>query len=126
MKITNNVMQPNFQAKLKNNENVTNLLRYANGDEVLQLKGALTNLSKVAPSDILEIRQEESDNPRQKRYNLVNVNNPDKMLYLGFSFDIKKLVEKLNQISVEGSDSYNDIFESRLEKDKQDVINMLA
>lgn len=60
MRITQNanVAQPNFQARLKNNDVTKEIVNKMTDKELDKFKNSLDNLSKVGPKDVLEVTKQ--------------------------------------------------------------------
>lgn len=58
------VATPSFQARLKNNKVTEKVVNKMNEDQLTVFKQALTNLSKVAPNDVVEISKKTQGSSR--------------------------------------------------------------
>lgn len=123
MNITNNAMQPSFQARLKNNELTKNMVNRMDDKEAFAMKDALTKLSKVAPDDVLEVKQVGRSGKRGPVYGVVNEARNKQVVIGGPN---GQLVDILNKASEKGSEMYNRLFESDGDKAKKDIFDMMA
>ena len=109
MNVSTNVMQPSFQARLKNNDLTKNIVNKMDDKEAFAMKDALTKLTKVAPDDILEVKQVGMSGKRGPIYGVVNEAR-NKQVEIGGSNG--RLVDILSKASEKGSEMYNRLFES--------------
>ena len=123
MNITNNAMQPSFQARLKNNELTKNMVNRMDDKEAFAMKDALTKLSKVAPDDVLEVKQVGRSGKRGPVYGVVNEARNKQVVIGGPN---GQLVDILNKASEKGSEMYNRLFESDGDKAKKDIFDIMA
>ncbi len=123
MNITNNAMQPSFHARLKNNDLTKNMVNRMDDKEAFAMKDALTKLAKVAPDDVLEVKQVGRSGKRGPVYGVVNEARNKQVVIGGPN---GQLVDILNKASEKGSEMYNRLFESDGDKAKKDIFDMMA
>jgi len=121
--VSTNVMQPSFQARLKNNDVTKNIVNKMDDKEAFAMKDALTKLTKVAPDDILEVKQVGMSRKHGPIYGVVNEAR-NKQVEIGGSNG--RLVDILSKASEKGSEMYNRLFESDADKAKKDIFDMMA
>ena len=123
MNVSTNVMQPSFQARLKNNDLTKNIVNKMDDKEAFAMKDALTKLTKVAPDDILEVKKVGISRKHGSIYAVVNEAR-NKQVEIGGSNG--RLVDILSKASEKGSEMYNRLFESDADKAKKDIFDMMA
>ncbi len=144
MNINNNCSakfsQPNFKARLKENELVNQLYKYVDKDDKEAFDKALRTFSHVATNDVVELRKTKEDNTEV--YSLVNTKDDKKKLLVCRMFPTAKceddgpeeyrvehsrlgyvreaLVDTLKEASNKCSDAFHSLF-----GDKSDYGNRL-
>lgn len=109
MNITSTAMTPNFCARLIENEATAGLRKNMTKDETAKFNQAVSNISKVAPNDVLEIQQTQVYPKRGPQYALKNLIN-SKIQTIGKLFSAM-ITEVLNQVSVKNSQMYTCFFD---------------
>lgn len=109
MNITGAMMQPSFGARLVENDATATLRKNMTKDETAKFNQAVSNISKVAPNDVLEIQQTSVHPKRGPQYALKNLTN-GKIQTVGKLFPAM-ITEVLNQASVKDSQMYTCFFD---------------
>jgi len=125
-----NSTMPSFGAKLRNNEESTNLLNNMNKLELHLYDQALKKLENHNENDVLEIRKEQDETGSGNlKYSIVNLSNEDNKLdiipkiFQSVEFCI---IQGLNEASKIGSEAYNKLFNHNNEKEGEQSKEDLA
>ena len=123
-----NAINPNFGAKLRNNEATTNLLNNMDSDDLKSFKSALKKLDKHHKDDVIELRK----NEERDSYLLVNAANEDKQIDIGKPL-IRTMeswvIKNLKMASEKGSEVYDALFnnkEEEAQKEREQVLSMMV
>lgn len=143
MNINPTATQPNFKAKVKNNDYMQGYINYASKREMKELKKSFESLNKVYPNDVLEITR---DN-KKEQYVVKNANKDTVSTFKAtepevvgnmestYIFDsIKPLSTLIQDIARVGSIEHNEVFglnkakkePAQENKDKKELLDMLA
>ena len=115
--------QPNFKARLKNNDLTKKIVNRMDDKEAFAMREALTKLSKVAPDDVLEIKYLGKSGKHGSVCGIVNEARNKQVVIGGVN---GQLVDILNKASEKGSEMYNRLFESDGDKAKKDIFDMMV
>lgn len=131
MNITNNAAQPSFQARIKKNDYMENFVRGLDKKEHAQFKEALTNLAKVAPNDVVEIKQTAQGGGGSTsigdvgewspEYKITNMNNPKQSMTTNKQMTAKRMINLINELANPKSEAHAKVF-----NDSSDVLDMMA
>lgn len=81
---TKNLTQPSFKASLKNNELLSDLLKYMSDEDKDAFNKALKTFSHVATDDVVELRKTKENN--SDVYSLMNTKNDKKSVLVCRTF----------------------------------------
>lgn len=133
--ISNNTANPSFTARLKNNNETTNIVKSMDSDQLKDFKSALKNLGKHHENDVFEIKEtytpgeHELDSPTQK-WELVNVHNPKQKINMTPSFHhqlIPNIIDTLKNVAKKGTEEYNTMFNcTKNEEMEKEIFSMMA
>lgn len=136
MKVNAVAVQPNFTAKVKNNEYMQNVVQNSNKNELANLKISLSALEKVQPKTVLEINKQDCGSVTiknlEKNTTSTFKGESEFLVAGGFPFNGNKpvnLPDLLMKISTKGSDEYNKVFNAeptKEQKAQKEVFDMLA
>lgn len=117
MKFTPVATQPNFTAKVKNNDFMQNYVKNSNKDRLDNLKESLTALKNVYPQDTLEIKANKKggfDVKNENKKTSVSfeaekrtLQTAEAKLEMPMPLNLPKL---LKNIATKGTDEYNKVF----------------
>lgn len=126
MKINSPATQPNFTAKVKNNDFMQNYIKNSSKNNLKSLKTSLNALDKVHQGDVLEIRKNKKggfdvDNLTKKTSNSFT---PERTITPMMDFSIKdtlplSLPKLIKDIATKGTEAYNKVFNAKEKPAKQ-------
>ena len=140
MKINSPATQPNFTARVKNNDFMQDYISKSSKNNLKSLKTSLNALDKVHQGDVLEIRKNKKggfdvDNLTKKTSNSFT---PERTITPMMDFQIKdtlplSLPKLIKDIATKGTEAYNKVFnakekpaepskDERLQKEISDVV----
>lgn len=126
MKINSPATQPNFTARVKNNDFMQNYIKNSSKNNLKSLKTSLNALDKVHQGDVLEIRKNKKggfdvDNLTKKTSNSFT---PERTITPMMDFPIKdtlplSLPKLIKDIATKGTEAYNKVFNAKEKTAKQ-------
>ena len=124
-----NSTMPSFGAKLKNNEETTEIVNSMDERQLKEFKSALKKLDKHHEHDVLEIRKEYSCKDTYRHY-LVNTSNNDAKVPMNtnpfFTFEWN-IIDDLKDAAKKGSQFYNKLFsDNKEEEERKEVFSMMV
>lgn len=124
-----NSTMPSFGAKLRNNEETTNIVNSMDTEQLKEFKSALKKLDKHHENDVLEIRKEFSSKDTYKHY-LVNTSNNDAKVPLNtnpfFTFEWN-IIKDIKFAAKKGSQFYEKLFsDNKEEEERKEVFSMMV
>ncbi len=126
MKINSPATQPNFTARVKNNDFMQDYINKSSKNNLKSLKTSLNALDKVHQGDVLEIRKNKKggfdvDNLTKKTSNSFT---PERTITPMMDFPIKdtlplSLPKLIKDIATKGTEAYNKVFNAKEKPAKQ-------
>ncbi len=134
MKVTSNMAAPSFTAKLKNNELTTGFVKRMDKNQLDCFKAALTQLDKVHPDDVVELKSRRYEGGKSGGgilYSLVNTKTNN-----AYSFNCTESKELWNpnnfinaivSLGTNGTDIHNRVLgDEEKTKRQNEIFDMMA